>query len=135
MPGLRLRVRFVMLHLVVLSGMLFVRDSCGNPLEERLLDQAQGFLGGHSRIIPQGMIFDVQPLVQSLFCPKIDPPMDFLILGPLSPERREVWTEEVEIQGVSLLGMAKGILKTPQCRLPTPTSAVGHASEHRQVPV
>ena len=37
-----------------------------NHLEERLLDQAQAsytpLLGGHSRSIPQGMIFDVQPL-------------------------------------------------------------------------
>ena len=41
---------------------------------ERLLDQAQArasppLLGGHSRSIPEGMIFDVQPLVKSLFCP------------------------------------------------------------------
>ena len=47
----------------------------GNHLEERLLDQAQvrasynPFLGGHSHSIPQGMIFDVPPLVKSLFCP------------------------------------------------------------------
>ena len=46
-----------------------------NHLEERLLDQAQArasyapLLGGHSRSIPQGMIFDVQPLVKSLCCP------------------------------------------------------------------
>ena len=50
-----------------------------NHLEERLLDQAQArasytpFFGGHSRSIPRGMIFDVQPLVKplvkSLFCP------------------------------------------------------------------
>ena len=46
-----------------------------NHLEERLLDQAQvrasytPLFGGHSRSIPQGMIFDLQPLVKSLFCP------------------------------------------------------------------
>ena len=46
-----------------------------NHLEERLLDQAQArasytpLFGGHSHSIPQGMIFDVQPLVKSLFCP------------------------------------------------------------------
>ena len=46
-----------------------------NRLEERLLDQAQArvsytpLLGAHSRSIPQGMIFDVQPLVKSLFSP------------------------------------------------------------------
>ena len=46
-----------------------------NHLEERLLDQAQArasytpLFWGHSRSIPQGMIFDVQPLVKSLFCP------------------------------------------------------------------
>ena len=46
-----------------------------NHLEERLLDQAQTrasytpLFWGHSRSIPQGMIFDVQPLVKSLFCP------------------------------------------------------------------
>ena len=45
-----------------------------NHLEERLLDQAQArasytpLFWGHSRSIPQGMIFDVQPLVKSLFC-------------------------------------------------------------------
>ena len=43
--------------------------------KERLLDQAQArasdtpLFGGHLRSIPQGMIFDVQPLVKSLFCP------------------------------------------------------------------
>ena len=48
----------------------------GHHLEERLLDQAQArasytppFWGGHSRSISQGMIFDVQPLVKSVFCP------------------------------------------------------------------
>ena len=46
-----------------------------NHLKERLLDQAQArasytpLFGGHLRSIPQGMIFDVQPLVKSLFCP------------------------------------------------------------------
>ena len=46
-----------------------------NHLEERLLDQAQArasytpLFWGHSRSIPQGMILDDQPLVQSLFCP------------------------------------------------------------------
>ena len=46
-----------------------------NHLEERLLGQAQAraaytpLFWGHSRSIPQGMIFDVQPLVKSLFCP------------------------------------------------------------------
>ena len=46
-----------------------------NHLKERLLDQAQArasytpFLGGHAPSIPQGMIFDVQSLVKSLFCP------------------------------------------------------------------
>ena len=51
-----------------------------NHLEERLLDQAQAQasytppFGGHSRSIPQGMIFDVQPLVKSLFCPIRQPP-------------------------------------------------------------
>ena len=63
-----------------------------NHLEERLSDQAQAQalytppLGGHSRSIPQGMIFDVQPLVKSLFCPIRPSPMDFLILRLLSPE-------------------------------------------------
>ena len=62
-----------------------------NQLEERLLDQAQAWavytplFGGHSRSLPQGMIFDVQPFVKSLFCPIRQPPMDFLILRPLSP--------------------------------------------------
>ena len=37
----------------------------------------------------QGMIFDVQPLVKSLFCPIRQPPMDFLILRPLPLEN---WT-------------------------------------------
>ena len=46
-----------------------------NHLKERLLDQAQvpalytPLFEGHSHSIPQGMIFDVQPLVKSLFCP------------------------------------------------------------------
>ena len=33
--------------------------------------------GGHSRSIPQGMIFDVQPLVKSLFCPIRQSPNGF----------------------------------------------------------
>ena len=54
-----------------------------NHLEERLLDQAQArasytpLFGGHSRSIPQGMIFDVQPLVKSLFCPIRQSPNGF----------------------------------------------------------
>ena len=46
-----------------------------NHLKERLLDQVQvhapynPLFWGRSRSIPQGMIFDVQPLVKSLFCP------------------------------------------------------------------
>ena len=46
-----------------------------NRLKERLLDQVQAQasytprFGGHSCSIPQGMIFDVEPLVKSLFCP------------------------------------------------------------------
>ena len=44
------------------------------------------FLGGHSRSIPQGMIFDVQPLVKSLFYRIRQSPNGFLILRPLSPE-------------------------------------------------
>ena len=54
-----------------------------NHLEERLLDQAQAhvsytpLLGGHSCNIPQGMIFDVQPLVESLFCPITQSPNGF----------------------------------------------------------
>ena len=54
-----------------------------NHLEERLLDHAQArasytpLFGGHSRSIPQGMIFDVQPLVKSLFCPIIPSPNGF----------------------------------------------------------
>ena len=55
-----------------------------NHLEERLLHQAQAWasytplLGGHSRSIPQGMIFDVQPLVKSLFCPIRQSPNGFV---------------------------------------------------------
>ena len=54
--------------------------SGGNHLEERLLDQAQArmpyppLFGGHSRSTPQGMIFDVRPLVTSLFCPTTQSP-------------------------------------------------------------
>ena len=33
--------------------------------------------GGHSRSIPQGMIFDFQPLVKSLFCPMRQSPNGF----------------------------------------------------------
>ena len=44
-----------------------------NHLKERLLDQAQArippLFWGHLRSIPQGMIFDIQPLVKSFFCP------------------------------------------------------------------
>ena len=52
-------------------------------LEERLLDQAHLqalytlLLGAHSRSIPQGMIFDVQPFVKSLFCPIRQSPNGF----------------------------------------------------------
>ena len=55
-----------------------------NHLEERLLDQAQvralytPLFWGHLRSIPQGMIFDVQPLVKSLFCAKRQSPNGFL---------------------------------------------------------
>ena len=54
-----------------------------NHLEERLLDQAQAqaaytpLFWGHSRSISQGMIFDVQPLVKSLFCPLRPSPNGF----------------------------------------------------------
>ena len=54
-----------------------------NHLEERLLDQAQARASytppfwGHSRSIPQGMIFDVQPLVKSIFCPIRQSPNGF----------------------------------------------------------
>ena len=54
-----------------------------NHLEERLLDQAQArasytpLFCGHSRSIPQGMIFDIQPLVKSLFCPIRPSPKGF----------------------------------------------------------
>ena len=54
-----------------------------NHLEERLLDQAQArasytpLFWGHSRSIPQGMIFDVQPLVKSFFCPIRQSPNGF----------------------------------------------------------
>ena len=57
-----------------------------------VLDQAQAHASytplflGHSRSIPRGMIFDVQPLVKSLYCPIRPPPMDFSILRPLSRE-------------------------------------------------
>ena len=72
-----------------------------NHLEERLLDQAHARASytppfwGHSRSIPQGMIFDVQPLVKSLFCPIRPPPMDFLILRPLSPKTGQHFFEGV----------------------------------------
>ena len=61
-----------------------------NHLEERLLDQAQARSSlppfwGVIRVA-QGMIFDVQPLVNDYFAQYNDHPMDFLILGPLSGE-------------------------------------------------
>ena len=52
-------------------GPYFGLAEAKNHPEERLLDQAQArvsytpLFGGHSRSIPQGMIFDVQPLVKS----------------------------------------------------------------------
>ena len=54
-----------------------------NHLEERLSDQAPArasytpLFWGHSRSIPQGMTFDVQPLVNSLFCPIRQTPNGF----------------------------------------------------------
>ena len=75
----------------LLPQVLFVHSKT-NHLEERLLDQAQArasytpLFGGHSRSIPQGMILDVKPLVKSLCCPIRPPPMEFLILRPLSPK-------------------------------------------------
>ena len=63
----------------------------GNHLEERLLDQAQAqasytpLLGGHSCSIPQGMIFDVQPVVKSLFCPIRQSPNGFFDSEPSIP--------------------------------------------------
>ena len=52
---------------------LSMRKSDANHLDERLLDQVHArascipLLGGHSRSIPQGMIIDVQPLVNNEF--------------------------------------------------------------------
>ena len=54
-----------------------------NHLEERLLDQAQArasytpLFWGHSRSIPQGVIFNVQPLPKSFFCPIRQSPNGF----------------------------------------------------------
>ena len=51
------------------------RTKARSPPPPRVLDQAQArasytpLFGGHSHSIPRGMIFDVQPLVKSLFCP------------------------------------------------------------------
>ena len=66
---------------------------CLEPSERKLLlDPAQvrasytPLFWGHSRSIPQGMILDVQPLVQSLFCPIRPSPNGFFILRPLSPK-------------------------------------------------
>ena len=62
-----------------------------NHLEERLLDQAQArasytpLFWGHSRSIPQGMIFDVQPLVKSLFCPVRPSPNGFFDFEASTP--------------------------------------------------
>ena len=44
------------------------------------------FFGSRSRSIPQGMILDVQTLIESLFCRIKRNLRDFLILRPLSPE-------------------------------------------------
>ena len=60
-----------------------MRDNHANLLEERLLDQAQVRasytppFGGHSHGILQGMIFDVQPFVKSVFCLIRQPPNGF----------------------------------------------------------
>ena len=60
------------------SKLRFLGESVGaegaeNHLEEKLLDQVRAsytpLFWGHLRNIPQGMIFDVQLLVKSLFCP------------------------------------------------------------------
>ena len=58
--------------MVVLMSITYnAQTQLKNHLKERLLDQAQArasytpLFGGHSRSIPQGMIFDVQPLVKS----------------------------------------------------------------------
>ena len=54
-----------------------------NHTEESLLDQTQArasytpSFGAHLRSIPQGMIFDVQSLVKSLFCPIRQSPNGF----------------------------------------------------------
>ena len=86
-----------------------------NHLEERLLDQAQArasytpLFWGRSRSIPQGMIFDVQPLVKSFFCPIRESPNGFFILRPLSPET-----------GYHILGMGGGGSKV--CAQKAPSS-------------
>ena len=51
-----------------------VRSSAGRPGRHT---PPPPLLGGHSRSIPQGMIFDVQPLVKSLFCPTKQSPNGF----------------------------------------------------------
>ena len=63
-------------------GPRFHRRRNANHLEERLLDQAQRAsftppFWRHLRSIPQGMLFDVQPLVKSLFCPMKRSPNGF----------------------------------------------------------
>ena len=67
-----------------------------NHLEERLLDQAQAWasytplIWGHLRSIPQGMIFDVQPLVKSLFCPMRQSPNGFFDSDCLYPLKLDI---------------------------------------------
>ena len=53
------------------------KKSMGNRRRQRKIRHGRRIpplFGGHSRSIPQGMIFDVQPLVKSLFCQKRQSP-------------------------------------------------------------
>ena len=55
--------------------------ACGKQAQARV--SYTPFLGGHSRSIPQGMIFDVQPLVKALFGRIIQFPAAFFLFQHL----------------------------------------------------
>ena len=55
--------------------------ACGKQAQARV--SYTPLLGGHSRSIPQGMIFDVQPLVKALFGRIIQFPAAFFLFQDL----------------------------------------------------
>ena len=87
-------------HTTVNNGEQLTHLRPENHLKERLLDQAQARA---SRLITQGMTFDVQPLVKSLFCPTKQSPNGFFVLEASKPLKMDTIFREGVVGGVKSL--------------------------------